>query len=124
MAPGVAPDVFLDVEVERGLIHFVLACEGDHAHGLQARFSRAIRDLAGLRVNDNPLFTRLAFLPAGRRVRLLVDTLAGYQNRRQPLVFDVRLEWRSEDGRRHRRTLHHDLGAWLQLREVLPAEPR
>jgi len=124
VAAGVEPDVFLDVEVERGLIHFVLACEGAHAHDLRARFSRVVRDAAGLRLNDNPLFTRLSFLPAGRRVRLLVDTLAGYQERRQPMAFDIRLEWRCDDGRRHRRTLHHDLGAWLQLREVLPADHR
>lgn len=119
MPPPGGPDVILDVEVERGAIHFVLACQGGHAHGLRVRFSRVIRDLGGLRLNDNPLFSRLEFLPGGRRVRLLVDTLAGYGARRQPMQFEARLEWRSEDGTRLRRTICHDLSAWLQLREVL-----
>jgi len=111
--------VILDVEVERGAVHFVLACQGGHAHGLRVRFSRVIRDLGGLRLNDNPLFSRLEFLPDGRRVRLLVDTLAGYVSRHQPLQFEARLEWRGEDGARLRRTIRHDLTAWLHLREIL-----
>lgn len=120
-APAAAPaDVILDIEVERGALHFVLAsCGSAHAHAVRVRFSRVIRDLAGQRLNDNPLFTRLEFLPAGRRVRLFVDSLAGYARRRQPLQFQARLEWRGDDGRRVRRALSHDLLAWSQLRETL-----
>lgn len=113
------PDVILDFEVTRGAIEVVLACEGTHAHGVRVRFSRVIRDLGGLRLNDNPLFSNLEFLAAGRRVRLLVDTLAGYVSRRQPLQFEVRLEWRNEGGTRMRRTIRHDLSAWLRLRDML-----
>jgi hypothetical protein len=83
--PPAAADVILDVEIERGALHLVLECRGGHAHSVRVRFSRVIRDLAGLRVNHNPLFTQLEFLPAGRRVRLLVDTLAGFQKRHQPM---------------------------------------
>ena len=81
-SPLAAADVTLNVEVERGVVRFVLECRGGHAHAVRVRFSRVIRDLAGLKVNDNPLFTRLEFLPAGRRVALLVDTLAGFEKRR------------------------------------------
>ena len=72
------PDVVLDVEVDgQGALHFVLANLGDApAHALRVAFSRSIRDLAGQRVNDNPLFGCLEFLPQGRRVPLLVDSLA------------------------------------------------
>ena len=111
--------VFFDIEIERGALHFVLECRGAHAHAVRVRFSRAIRDLAGLRVNDNPLFTSLEFRPAGRRVRLLVDTLAGFVKRRQPMQFQARLEWRSDAGQRARRTIAHDLVAWTRLREIL-----
>ncbi|NWJ41874.1 MAG: hypothetical protein HXX12_13000 [Geothrix sp.] len=118
---GAAPeaDVILDVLVERGALHFVLACEGGHAHGVRVRFSRVIRDLAGQRVNEQPLYTQLAFLAAGRRIPLLIDSLAGYQQRRQPMQFEARLEWRSEDGRRLRRVINHDLAAWTGVREIL-----
>jgi hypothetical protein len=118
-APPTAADVVLDIELDRGALHFVLACEGGHAHALRVRFSRTVRDLAGLRVNANPLFTQLGFLADGRRVRLFVDTLAGYQQRRQPMQFEARLEWRGDDGKRRRRTIAHDLLAWTQLRETL-----
>lgn len=112
-------DVILDVLVERGALHFVLACEGGHAHGVRVRFSRVIRDLEGQRVNEQPLYTQLEFLAAGRRIPLLIDTLAGYQQRRQPMQFEARIEWHMEDGRRLRRTIRHDLAAWARLRETL-----
>ena len=118
-APSAAADVILDVEIERGALHFVLACQGGHAHAVRVRFSRVIRDLAGLRVNHNPLFTQLEFLPAGRRVRLLVDTLAGFELRRQPMQFRAKLEWRGDDGKLQRRNIAHDLTAWTLLRETL-----
>jgi len=117
--PSCVAELLLDIELERGTLQFVLACDGAAAHAIRVRFSRVIRDLAGLRVNDNPLYSKLEFLPAGRRIRLLVDTLAGYQQRRQPMQFQVRLEWRGADGVRCRRTINHDLTAWTRLRELL-----
>lgn len=118
-AAATGADVILDVLVERGALHFVLACEGGHAHGVRVRFSRVIRDLAGQRMNEQPLYTQLEFLAAGRRIPLLVDTLAGYQQRRQPMQFEARIEWHGEDGRTRRRVIRHDLAAWARLRETL-----
>lgn len=121
--PGSAarPDVVLDVEVDaQGALHLVLANLGDApAHALRVAFSRSLRDLAGLRVNDNPLFGCLEFLPQGRRVVLLVDSLPGYLRRRQPLRFEVRLAWQDDSGRAHKRRLTHDLAAWTQWRQAL-----
>lgn len=118
-AHGTNADVILDIEIERGALYFVLACRGGHAHAVRVRFSRVLRDLAGLRVNHNPLFTQLEFLADGRRIRLLIDTLASYAQRRQAMQFEVRLEWRGDDGKRARRTIRHDLSAWTQWRETL-----
>lgn len=111
--------VQLDIELDRGALQFVLACDGAAVHAVRVRFSRVIRDLSGLRVNDNPLFTNLEFLASGRRIHLLIDTLASYQQRRQPMQFQVRLQWLSEDGVRCRRTINHDLTAWTRLRQLL-----
>lgn len=114
------PDVVLDVDVERGALHFVLAnLGGAPAHAVRVAFSRSLRDLAGHRLNDNPLFAQLEFLPQGRRIALLVDSLAGYLQRRQPLRFEVKLTWQDEAGRAMRRRLTHDLGAWTQWRQTL-----
>jgi len=112
--------VILDVEVEGDSLHFVLVCIGPApAHAVRVRFSRVLRDLAGLRLNDNPLFTQLEFMAPGKRVRLFVDTLAGYAQRRQPMRFEVKLEWRDDGGEPQRRTLTHDLAAWTALRDIL-----
>jgi hypothetical protein len=113
-------DVILDVEVDGGALHFVLACIGPApAHAVRVRFSRVLRDMAGLRLNDNPLFTQLEFIAPGKRVRLFVDTLAGYIQRRQPMRFEVKLEWRDDAGETHRRGITHDLAAWTALRDIL-----
>ena len=112
--------MILDVEVDGGALHLVLACIGPApAHAVRVRFSRVLRDLAGLRLNDNPLFTQLEFIAPGKRVRLFVDTLAGYAQRRQPMRFEVKLEWRDDEGETHRRSLTHDLAAWTMLRDIL-----
>jgi hypothetical protein len=113
-------DVVLDACVDAGALQFVLACTGPGpAHAVRVRFSRAIRDLAGQRVNDNPLYTQLEFLAPGREVVLLIDSLAGYLKRRQPLRFDVRITWRGDGGEAGRRAITHDLGAWTRLRQRL-----
>jgi hypothetical protein len=112
-------DVIFDVEITAGTLHFVLANIGPApAHAVRVRFSRVLRDVAGLRINDNPLFTQLEFLAPGRRVRHFIDTLAGYAQRRQPMRFEVKLDWRDDAGHPHRRTLTHDLAAWSALRET------
>lgn len=118
--PAAGSDVILDIEIERGALHFVVVASAiGSAHAVRIRFSRSIRDLAGRRVNDNPLFTHLEFLAPGRRVRLLVDTLATYVARRQPMRFGVKIEWRDDAGRTLRRSLTHDLTAWSALREIV-----
>ena len=116
--PPPAADVIVDIEVDAdGTLHLVLANIGPAAaHAVRVRFSRALRDLAGQRLNDNPLFTHLGFLSPGRRVRLFVDTLAGYARRRQPLAFGVTITWHDDAGTAHRRAIAHDLTAWTQLR--------
>ena len=112
--------MILDVEVDGGALHLVLACIGPApAHAVRVRFSRVLRDLAGLRLNDNPLFTQLEFMAPGKHVRLFVDTLAGYTQRRQPMRFEVKLEWCDDSGQSHRRSLTHDLAAWTMLRDIL-----
>lgn len=113
-------DVLLDTRIDAGALEFVLRCLGPGAaHAVRVRFSRRIRDLAGLSVNDNPLFSRLEFLAPGRELVLLVDSFDGYRRRRQPERFDVRITWRDDAGEPRRRDLTHDLGAWAGLRQRL-----
>jgi hypothetical protein len=118
--PPASADVILDVDAGDGSLHFVLENIGTMpAHAVRVRFSRALRDLAGLRVGDNPLFTHLEFLAPGRRLTLFVDTLPGFLARRQPMRFDVKLAWCDDAGRPQRRSITHDLTAWTQLRTTL-----
>lgn len=113
-------DVIFDVEVEQGMLHFVLANIGTApAHAVRVKLDKAVHDPAGRRVNDNPLYSNLEFLAPGRCVRLLVDSLIGYIERRQPMKLAVKLQWSGDDGQVLQRSIVHDLNAWTQLREPL-----
>ena len=118
--PPAGSDVIFDVDVERGMLHFVLANIGSApAHAVRVKLGETVRDLAGRRVNDNPLSSCLELLAPGRRMRLLVDSLAGYGERRQPMKLTTKLQWTDDSGRSSTRTIVHDLRAWTQLRETL-----
>ncbi|MCW5622285.1 MAG: hypothetical protein KIS79_14355 [Burkholderiales bacterium] len=118
--PRADSDVIFDVEIERGMLHFVLANIGTApAHAVRVKLDKAVRDPAGQRVNDNPLYSSLEFLAPGRRVRLLIDSLIGYIERRQPMKLAVKLQWSGDDGQVLQRSITHDLSAWTQLREPL-----
>jgi len=119
-SPASDSDVILDVEVDRGVLHFVLANIGTApAHAVRVKLDKPVRDLADHRLNDNPLYTRLEFLGPGRRIRLLVDALSEYERRRQPMKLGVQLQWIDDAGKARKRALVHDLTAWTQLRESI-----
>ncbi len=111
-------DVILDIALERGMLYFELENIGSApAHAVRVKLDKAVRDLAGHRVNDNPLYVCLEFLAPGRRIRLLVDSMAGYIERRQPMKFNVKLQWVDDSGQASGRAIVHDLTAWTQLRD-------
>jgi hypothetical protein len=109
-----AADVVLDVEFERGLLFLVLENVGDApAHVVRARFDGPLNGLGGARRIDRlQLFRRLEFLGPRRRIRVFLDRSALFFAREDRTGFEVRLTWRTDDGKRSSRTIRHDLGAY------------
>ena len=107
-------DVILDVEFEHGLLFLVLENLGDApAHTVRARFDGPLTGLGGERRIDRlQLFRRLEFLGPRGRIRVFLDRSALLFAREERTAFEVRVTWRTDDGRRRSRTIRHDLGAY------------
>jgi len=109
-----AADVVLDVELDRGLLFLVLENLGDApAHAVRARFDGPLTGLGGdRRIDRLELFRRLEFLGPHRRIRVFLDRSALFFAREERTAFEVRLGWRTEDGKRGSRRIRHDLTAY------------
>jgi hypothetical protein len=109
-----AADVVLDVEFDRGLLFLVLENLGDEpVHTIRARFDGPLTGLGGERRIDRlQVFRRLEFLGPRRRIRVFLDRSALLFAREERAAFEVRLTWRTDDGRRRSRTIRHDLDAY------------
>ena len=118
-----APDVFLDVEFEDGLLFLVVANVGPRAATrVEIRFEPAFRGLGGrVQVSSLRLFRRIEFLAPGRRIRTLLDTSASYFARGEPAKLTATIRFRDEDGRRYERTIAHDLAIYRDLAYVTRA---
>ena len=107
-------DVILDVELDRGLLFLALENLGDlPAHAVRVRFGQPLHGLGGeKRVDRLQLFRRLEFLGPHRRIRVFLDRTALFYARDEPTELAVTVTWRTDEGHRRRREIHHDLSAY------------
>jgi hypothetical protein len=110
-------DVILDVEFEDGLLFLVLENVGRApAHEVRVRFEQPLRGLGGERRIDRlNVFRRLEFLGPRRRIRVFLDRSALLFAREEPTRLDARVIWRTDDGARRTRSVHHDLDAYRDI---------
>jgi hypothetical protein len=107
-------DVILEVEFDDGLLFLVLANAGSRpAHGVRVRFVEPLRGLGGERRIDRlRVFRQLEFLGPGRSISIFLDRSALYFAREEPTRLEARITWRTDEGARRSRTIHHDLDAY------------
>ena len=74
-------------------------------------FNAAAPEIQG-RIDRLELFRRLEFLGPHRRIRVFLDRSALFFAREERTAFEVRLGWRTEDGKRGSRRIRHDLTAY------------
>ena len=119
--PTPAPDVLLDVEFDRGLLFLVVANAGERpALAVQVRFERPFRGLGGtVDMAALRLFKRIEFLPAGKEIRTLLDSAAGYFARREPTKLAATILWRDEQGAKRERRVVHDLAIYRDVAYVI-----
>jgi hypothetical protein len=106
--------VIFDVEFEDGLLFLVLENFGFRpAHSVRVRFAEPLLGLGGERRIDRlSIFRRLELLGPRRRIRIFLDRAALLFAREEQTRLEVRITWRTDDGGRGSRTVHHDLAAY------------
>jgi hypothetical protein len=118
-------EVVLDVEVERGLVHLVLANCGDAvATDVRVKFSRRLLGLGGtVDLSTLPLFRGLGVLRPGRTLRVFWDaahTLLGAEEQNGPFVATV--SWTERARGAQQAEYRHDLAIYREWPEAV--EPR
>lgn len=118
-------EVVLDVEVEHGRVHLVLAnCGVAVATEIEVAFSRPLRGLAGtLDVSALPVFKRLGVLRPGRTLRVFWDSVATLCARDQATEpFVALVEWSERAAGRQRAKYSHDLSIYRVWPECVDDE--
>jgi hypothetical protein len=128
--PSHEADVILDLELDGGLLFLVLENIGPRpAHAVRVRFAEPLRGLGGeKRIDRLRIFQRLELLGPRRRIRIFVDRAALFFARDEPTRLEARIAWRTDEGERRSRTVHHDLEAYrdfpyLEVPSDAPAAP-
>jgi hypothetical protein len=117
------PDVFLDFEFEDGLLYVVVGnATSRPAQAVEIRFGQSFHGLGGsVDFSKLRLFRRIEFLAPGRRIRALLDTSAAYFARKEPTKLTATIRFRDAEGKRHERTVTHDLAIYRELAYVTRA---
>jgi len=83
------------------------------AHAVRVRFAEPLRGLGGeKRVDRLRIFRQLELLGPRRRIRIFLDRAALFFAREEQTKLEVRIAWRTDDGKRGSRTVRHDLDAY------------
>jgi hypothetical protein len=117
---GPRPQVILDFEYENGLIFISLQNVGSApAHDVSVKFDKPLLGLGGeKRVGSMKMFTELTYLPAGKKLRTLVDTFQSYRARKQPMRVSTVVTYRGERRARFREKSTHNLAVYQDIVEV------
>ena len=116
-----AADVFLDFEFEDGLLHVVVGnATLRPAESVVIRFGQSFHGLGGsVDFSKLRLFRRIEYLAPGRRIRALLDSSAAYFARKEPTKLTATIRFRDPEGKRHERTVTHDLTIYRDLPYVV-----
>ena len=106
--------MILDLVFEDGLLFLVLENIGFRpAHAVRVRFAEPLRGLGGeKRIDRLQIFRRLELLGPRRPIRIFLDRSALFFAREEQTRLEARIAWRTDEGRRGSRTVHHDLDAY------------
>ena len=108
--------VVVDVVFEDGLLYLELANLSDRpALDVSCVFDPELVDLQGRDVSKLALFSRVAFLGPGRRIRTLLDSTAGFFARSDAGRVTVVTEFERPEEKRGSTTVSHDLAVFREL---------
>jgi hypothetical protein len=119
-SPARRAEVVLDLDVEGGMAHLVLANCGDAvATNIRVQFSRTLTGVDGVVVSALPVFKQLGVLRPGRTLRILWDAAPSLLARREEAApFSATVSWSERLARtRQRAEYHHDPSTYRHLPE-------
>ena len=120
-AAELAPDVFLDVVFEDGLLFVEIGnATLRPAELVEVKFGQSFNGLGGsVDFAKLRLFKRIEYLAPGRRIRALLDSSAAYFARKEPTKLTATIRFRDAEGKRHERAVTHDLAIYRDLPYVV-----
>ena len=115
-AAGPDDGVIVDVVFEDGVLYVELANLADRpALNVTCSFDPPLVDVEGRDVSELRLFRRVEFLGPGRRVRTLLDSVAGYFEREVATRVAVAVEYERPGEPRRATKVTHDLELYREL---------
>ena len=115
--PALRPEIILDFDFEDGALFISLENIGARpAHDVRTELKPAIHGLGGRQaISDLPLFRSIAFFPAGKRIRFLLDSSAAYFGRNEPVRLAAHIRYADDQGNRIETVIEHDLEIYRSL---------
>ena len=119
------PEVIVDFTCREGILFVVLKNIGARsAYRVTTRFDKPFSGLGGHKaIASLRLFRRLDFMPPGKEFTQLVDPIATYMRRREPVRLTATIAYRDREGARFEDVITHDLRIYQDLGEVRLARP-
>lgn len=120
-APAVRPDVIVDFHLDRGLLHVVLRnIGGASAYQVVTRFDQPFHGLGGRKdISTLALFRSVAFLPPGKQLTQLVDSVDAYFQRNEPRRLIATITCTDREGHTYKDVVPHDLDVYRDLTEAI-----
>ncbi len=111
-------DVYVDVDLEEGLLFFVLCNDGAlPATQVRVSFDRSVLGTDDLDVTTLGIFRYTEFLAPGKRIPVLIDRAHAYFARRQRSLITMKIAWRAGTTALSS-VVRHDMRAYADLPQV------
>jgi hypothetical protein len=111
------PEIILDFDFDDGVLFISLRNIGARpAHDVRTELTPPIRGLgARQQMSELPVFRGIAFFPAGKQIRFLLDSAAAYFGRGEPMRVAAHIKYSDDHGNSFDTVIQHDLEIYRSL---------
>lgn len=117
---GKNPDVIVDFEYDDGLLFIIIENIGDEpAYETLIKFNKRIFGIQKTRnISSLKIFQSLKFLPAGKKIKILVDLFQSYVVSKQPMEINMVISFRNKSKQTFKNSIQHDLSIYKDFVEI------
>ncbi|HKF21353.1 MAG TPA: hypothetical protein VKE93_07275 [Candidatus Angelobacter sp.] len=111
------PEIILDFDFDDGVLFISLRNIGARpAHDVRTELTPPIRGLGGRQqMSGLQVFRGIAFFPAGKQIRFLLDSAAAYFGRGEPVRIAAHIKYSDDHGKNFDTVIQHDLEIYRSL---------